>query len=539
MEPSRTEFGPDVFLSGPMGSGKSTIGVPLAERLAADFVDLDTEIERSTGKTIQEVFREQGEAAFRKLEAETLTRFLQARRTDEPQKRLVMALGGGTVLRAESRAQLLESGVVVSLWAPVEVLAERVASASGRPLLAEGDAKAILAALVAERRPAYAECHGEIRSDGPVSAVVDAVVSLVHENPVVVPLDQRTYRVAVGGRALSSMNRFLDGATGVLWVVDENVRKTPWVTELLPALNGGNASVVLPAGEEHKTIRTVETIWDAALEQGLDRNCVFVAVGGGVTGDLCGFAAATFLRGVRVVQVPTTLLAMVDSAVGGKTGFDRKEGKNLVGAFHQPSAVLCDLRTLSTLPLRELRAGLAEVVKTAWIESEAFVRLLERQAAALVAAEVGALEQVVRRCVSCKRDVVIADEREGGHRRLLNFGHTVGHALEAAGGYQSLLHGEAVALGMVAALKVGLELGVGSQVQLDRMIALLQALGLPHELPQDWDRIARPFLAADKKRVGSHIAFVFAERPGELQIRPVSLEKLQETLASAAQRQSK
>jgi 3-dehydroquinate synthase len=277
------------------------------------------------------------------------------------------------------------------------------------------------------------------------------------------------------------------------------------------------------AGEEHKTIRTVESIWDSALEAGLDRGSAFLGIGGGVVGDLTGFAAASFLRGVPVGHVPTTLLAMVDSAVGGKTGFDTRHGKNLVGAFHQPKFVLCDTDVLSTLPPRELRAGFAEVVKSAWIAGEDAVAALERDRAALLAGDIAATTAAIRMSVGLKAKVVTEDEREGDYRAVLNLGHTVGHGIEAAAEYTGFLHGEAVALGMVAAFRLARRFGQASAEQAERMTRLLAGIGLPTDLDAALSPKALSFLGSDKKRRGATLTLVLPAEPGQVALCKVPL----------------
>jgi len=331
-----------------------------------------------------------------------------------------------------------------------------------------------------------------------------------------VRLGARGHRAVVASGAAGTLAIELEelAASRAVVVTDANARA--FAERCVRGLALPVTLVELPPGEAHKNIASVERIWDAALDARADRNSIVVAIGGGVVGDLAGFAAATLLRGVRVVQVPTSLLAMVDSSVGGKTGFDRPHGKNLVGAFHQPSVVLCDIEALATLPRRELRAGLAEVVKTAWIEDERDVAALERDAELLLSeGEPGALARsaAVGRAVRTKARIVAIDETEQGLRRTLNLGHTFGHAIEAASGY-ALSHGEAVAIGLVAAARFSVELGTARPEHVERLEALLGRLGLPHAWP-DLPRaeVAR-FLAADKKSAGEAVRFVTLGPPG-------------------------
>jgi 3-dehydroquinate synthase len=267
-------------------------------------------------------------------------------------------------------------------------------------------------------------------------------------------------------------------------------------------------SVVLPDGEVHKTLATTGTILDALVEGRFGRDCVVVALGGGVVGDLAGFAAAIYQRGVDFIQVPTTLLAQVDSAVGGKTGVNHPGGKNLVGAFHQPLCVLSDSDTLHTLDDRELSAGLAEVVKYGLIADPSFFHWLEEHAEALLVRDAVALHHVIRRSCEVKADVVAGDERERGRRALLNFGHTFGHAIELRAGYGECLHGEAVAAGMAMAARFSHRLGWLSSADVDRVVTLLTRLKLPVTPPRTDPDAFLVAMAMDKKVQAGQIRLV-------------------------------
>ncbi len=277
--------------------------------------------------------------------------------------------------------------------------------------------------------------------------------------------------------------------------------------------------VLLPDGEAHKDWSALQSIFDHLLSRGCDRKTVLFALGGGVVGDLAGFAAATYMRGVRFVQVPTTLLAQVDSSVGGKTGINHALGKNMIGAFHQPVRVVIDLETLSTLPTREYVSGLAEVIKYGPIADASFLDWIEANLGALLARDGAALAHAVRRSCEIKAAVVGADERESGLRAILNFGHTFGHAIEAALGYGAWLHGEAVASGMVLAARLSSELGLVPPAFVDRLERLLARAGLPVQAPalpfDEWMRHMR----VDKKAEGGELRFVVIERIGSAALR--------------------
>ncbi|HXC51033.1 MAG TPA: 3-dehydroquinate synthase [Candidatus Limnocylindrales bacterium] len=339
-----------------------------------------------------------------------------------------------------------------------------------------------------------------------------------------VELAERSYDCTVGAGVLDDVGRVLAAMkpTRVFLVTNETVAPlyAAAVRESLAAADTRLAdelvSIELRDGERYKTMASVETIYDTALEAGIDRKAVLVALGGGVVGDLTAFAASTILRGVRFVMIPTTLLSQVDSSVGGKTGMDRPQGKNLVGTFWQPSAVLIDPSTLATLPERELRAGLAEVVKTgAILDAELFERL-ERDAVALVARDPEVLTEVIARCVRIKADVVEQDEREEkGLRRILNFGHTVGHAIEQVTGYDRFLHGEAVAIGMGVAARLSEKRGLCAASDARRIESLLHRLGLEHEVPSGLDREALVrAIRLDKKAERDRVAYIVCEAIG-------------------------
>lgn len=515
-----------VFLSGPMGSGKSSLAKALAARTGLPCFDLDEQVERHAGRRVTELFAERGEAGFRQLEASVL-RELLAR-----EGRGIIALGGGTVVDPGLRRELLNAGVLITLRAPLAELARRVGAGQGRPLLHGHDPMARLRGLIEARAAAYAECHAELDTHTtPPAGLVDAVIALVADAPIVVPLGTRSYRVEVGSgvraRAGVRLSRVASSERVVL-VSDDNVAPH-WGDEVAASLRAAGRSVttvVLQAGEQHKTLRSVEQIWEAALSAGIDRKGAVLALGGGVVGDLAGFAASTLLRGVPVGHIPSTLLAMVDSAVGGKTGFDTRHGKNLVGSFHQPSFVLCDPELLSTLPQADLRAGLGEVVKSAWIEGEAAVAELERDCAALLAGDRAATLRAIRMSAAMKARIVSQDERESDVRALLNLGHTLGHAIEASQGYAGMRHGEGVALGMVAALRLSQRLGYAHSAHVQRAISLLSALGLPTDVRPYLHAQVLSFIGADKKRSSDRITVILAAAPGSVKLHAMSLPEL-------------
>ena len=327
----------------------------------------------------------------------------------------------------------------------------------------------------------------------------------------------RAYPVWVGRGLLGDPQRWDEAlADGAVAVVSNEVVAPLYLETVLDALGDRTVTtLVLADGERHKTLGTWQRILDHLAESGCRRDTTVVALGGGVVGDMAGFAAASWMRGVRCVQAPTTLLAQVDASVGGKTGVNHPSGKNLVGAFHQPATVLADVSTLETLPAREYRAGLAEVVKYGAIRDAAFLETLETSVEALARRDEALLEAVVERSVRNKAEVVAADERERGERALLNFGHSFAHALETATGYERYLHGEAVAIGMVVAARLSEARGLCDPGIADRLERLLSALGLPVRMPGDIasaEMLER--MSLDKKAVASGLRLVLLEAPG-------------------------
>lgn len=338
-----------------------------------------------------------------------------------------------------------------------------------------------------------------------------------------VKLGERSYPIHIG-RALS-LASFLESApaTRILMISDSNVDPLHGnaCQKKLESRGGDVIRTVIPAGEATKSLKWVETLYSKAAEAGLDRSGVIVALGGGMTGDLAGFVAATYLRGVRFVQVPTSLLAMVDSSVGGKTGINLEQGKNLVGAFYQPVEVDADLDLLATLPEREYRSGLAEIVKYGVIWDASFFHLLEKHADALLARDPVWLEKVVARCCEIKAEVVAMDEREMGPRAILNFGHTLGHAIEKVDGYGRWLHGEAVAMGMHYAARLSTAVCGFPEEEANRVVGLMERLGLPVRAASgaalDWPAL-RDAMMSDKKTLRKRPRFVLAKRLGSVTI---------------------
>lgn len=336
-----------------------------------------------------------------------------------------------------------------------------------------------------------------------------------------VDLGERSYPIYIGRNLFDSdlLARHVDGRQVVL--VSNDTVAPLYAQRVLDALGDHDlvTEVVLPDGEQHKTLQTLNTIFDRVLEAGHNRSTTLVAIGGGVVGDLTGFAAASYQRGVNFIQVPTTLLSQVDSSVGGKTGVNHHLGKNMIGAFYQPQAVLIDIDTLQTLPPREFAAGMAEVIKYGLICDAPFYDWLEAHLPQLQAREEAALAEAIERSCALKADVVAADEREGGLRAILNLGHTFGHAIETDQGYGEWLHGEAVAAGMVLALRLSVQRGAIEATEVERLRRMLSALGLPVDPPPSMDvERFRTLMARDKKVIDGRLRLILLAAIGRAEI---------------------
>ncbi len=353
---------------------------------------------------------------------------------------------------------------------------------------------------------------------------------------ITLELRDRSYDIEVGveslGRIGECLAPILKGKKIAL--ITDPVVEPLYGARVRESLTGAGFSVsqvIVPAGEKHKNLGELERVHEELASARIERSSTLIALGGGVIGDLTGFAAASFLRGIDVVQVPTTLLAQVDSSIGGKTGVNLRAGKNLVGAFHQPRFVLADVGTLASLPVRELRAGIAEVVKYGVILSPKLFELLENEAESILNLDRDILADVVHQCAAAKARVVMEDEREGGLRAILNFGHTLGHAVEAMTEYSRFLHGEAVAIGMVFAARLSAARHGFPAPDVARMAALLKRFGLPITIPEELDRadLARA-VETDKKRQSDRVKFVCVEAIGRTRFELLSTNEIEDSL---------
>ena len=538
--PQSSEIYPmsNVVLTGFMGMGKTTVGRTVARWLNRLFVDMDAEIEARAGKSIPRIFAENGERAFRRMEA-ALCEELSTR------KGLVIATGGGSLVDPINRARMMNSGIVVCLNCDVNEVLRRVGDDNNRPLLNVPDPRAEIERLLAVRREAYAAIPWQVDTTG---LSVEEVAARVIEIAGVVTLPVRYPGGAPGGPTESAAGRPQAGqykiyiGDGVLAHVGsllraagapESSRVAVVSNPVVAPLYGAQVEAALrsagfrpfacsiPDGEQHKTLTTVATLYEQFLAGGLDRSGTVLSLGGGVTGDVAGFAAATFMRGIRFVQVPTTLLAMVDASVGGKTGVDLPQGKNLVGAFKQPTLVVIDPTVLATLPAKEIHSGLAEMIKHGIIAAPDLFAELEKgirySPFTTHHSPLAVRSSQIARALRVKIEIVEEDPFEQGPRAVLNLGHTVGHALEKLSDF-ALRHGEAVGIGMVAAARIAAELDQADSSLADRIEALLAAWELPIRCPPfDADAIWGA-MAYDKKRRGRSLRWVLPRAVGQVEI---------------------
>ena len=541
-----------------MGSGKTTVGRALAKKLNKRFIDSDHEIEARTGVSIPVIFEIEGETSFRQREADVI-------RDLTGQENIVLATGGGAVLNAESRKYLHERGIVIYLRAGIHSILQRTRHDKNRPLLRTADPRKKLEELESQRAPLYQQvAHISIETGRPnVQFLVQTVLDkLAQEKLLDIPaallsqskthmseqssaganivlnvdLGERSYPINIGTSMLADSQFLQSRIKGKkTLIVTNNVVAPLYLARLEAALRAAGKevqTVILPDGEEHKNWTSLMLVFDALLEHKCDRKTTLLALGGGVIGDMTGFAASAYMRGVPFVQIPTTLLSQVDSSVGGKTGINHPLGKNMIGAFYQPEAVIADIDSLQTLPDSELSAGLAEVIKHGAIIDPVFFDWIEANMPALRAKDPKALTHAILRSCEIKADIVRQDEREGGLRAILNFGHTFAHAIESGLGYGKWLHGEAVGCGMVMAADLSCRLGYMDYVSKTRIKQLVEAAGLPTVAPDLGEERWVELMEVDKKNEGGKIKFILLKPLGQALITTVPKEMLLATLRS-------
>jgi 3-dehydroquinate synthase len=528
----------NIAIIGFSATGKTVVAQKVAERLNWTFIDTDEEIVKLSGKTIPEIFKQDGEEKFRRLESQVLKQACH-------KEQMVIATGGGAIIDPKNQNLLLETSVVVCLEAKPETIYQRLlhdtlysASPVVRPLLAGDNPLERIKQLKTKRQSYYAIADWTVHTD---NLTVDEVSQEItkgwqyanrhrHKQSVEADLACRVqtptaeYPVFVGWGMLDKLGEKMKqaGLSGTANIISDEIVYSIYGAKVRKALEKAGFAVnscVVPAGEASKNINQATEIYDYLIEQRVERNDVIVALGGGMIGDLAGFVAATFLRGLPWLQVPTSLIAMTDASIGGKVAVDHPRGKNLIGAFYQPCLVLAEVKALTTLPYRELTSGWAEVIKHGLILDAEFLNLLEDKARELVKLKPDITARVIAGSAAIKCRVVSEDERETGKRTILNYGHTVAHGLEAATNYGRFLHGEAVAIGMMAAARLSHRLKLLSEKAVDRQEAILQKFGLPIDCSGVAVNDVLAAMELDKKVRSKTIRWVLLEDNGQVVIR--------------------
>jgi shikimate kinase / 3-dehydroquinate synthase len=506
----------DVVIVGAPGSGKSTVGPLLADRLGTSFTDVDAVIETEDGRSIAEIFAEDGEPAFRAVEEATTKRLLATAG--------VLSLGGGAVLSAATRAALRHQRVVwLQVSAPVAM--KRVGIDGARPLLL-GNVRGQLIKLLNERIPLYAEVATQTvdTNERTPSEVVASILATRIQVRA-----ERPYEALVGHGLLGELPRLLDNkaaaAPARVAVIHPPtlINFAERIVHLLTAEGKECVRIDVPDAEAAKTVEIAAHCWSVLGTAGFTRSDAVLGVGGGATTDLAGFVAATWLRGVTLVNVPTSVLGMVDAAVGGKTGINTTQGKNLVGNFYEPAGVLCDLDVLASLPRAELIGGLAEVIKCGFIADPEILAAVEADPASAVRPDSAVLRTLIERAIAVKARVVSADLREATStgsavgREQLNYGHTLGHAIERRERYRKR-HGEAVSVGMVFAAELANRAGRLDDASVARHRRILSLVGLPTSYDPDAFDELLSIMGLDKKTRGSTLRFVILTGVGQVEI---------------------
>ena len=501
----------NIILTGFMGTGKTTIGKLLASRLGREFIDTDELIQVRHGRSIPEIFLELGEAAFRQMETDLVQELAE-------REGLVISTGGRLMLDPANVRALSRNGRVFCLIATPEEILTRLRNDKEhlRPLLEVPNPGERIVELLQQREKGYQRFPQVMTNDKQPAEVTKDLLNLIQEDPKRFAIDHpaQPYEFIVGGGLLPFI-RQLAGVDGMLVVITDSR-----VGELYaPSCGAVDHIITIPVGRQHKTLATVQTIYEQLLQLGFDRTGTIVALGGSVIGDIAGFVAATYMRGVNFVQCPTSLLAMVDTSIGGKTGLDLPQGKNLIGFFKQPTVVIADVATLQTLPPEEFASGMAEVIKHGLLADTDLLQKVEsgnwHYEPDTLHPRLSEIQALVAQAIQVKIAIVQEDPFEQGRRSILNLGHTFAHAIEQVSG-DTVRHGEAVAMGLVSAANLSARLGYCSPALQERIQLALSKVGLPTRIPKAF--LPEPLLNAmssDKKRLAGQLRFVLLHEVGQ------------------------
>ncbi|MQG39883.1 MAG: 3-dehydroquinate synthase [SAR202 cluster bacterium] len=534
----------NIFLTGFSGTGKSTVGRHLAKMLGWTFVDTDMCIEKEKDTSISNIFEELGEKEFRKIESAIIEKVCSSQYQ-------VVATGGGLVISEKNRKLMGQNGIIVCLEARFNTLLTRLGGTSlnpqtkeVRPLLESSDLESKIIDLKSKRQSVYSMSDYTVHTD---DLAINEVSTIIYRNwrhfqkknilysswdvASLVNTPETIYPICVGWGILDTISEKINSMTNnsvVYLVTDSGANKyARRVQAELESARIRTHLFVMESGEKHKTLNTVSMIYDWLAELKAERSHIVMAIGGGVVGDLAGFVAATYLRGVKFIQVPTTLLAIMDSSIGGKTGVDLDRGKNLVGAFYQPEFVLSDVEALTTLPQRQLISGWAEALKHGLIKDEGLIDEFEKNVKNVLNLDKEITTELIKRSLNIKAKVVSSDEHELlGTRIMLNYGHTIGHAIETAGKYEKLLHGEAVSIGMMAAGYISNALGILTSSQFERQKGLLEMYGLPIKVEGINLTDVKNAMLLDKKTLDGSIRWVLLDKIGHSIVKNDVPEKL-------------
>jgi 3-dehydroquinate synthase len=506
-------FKPNIILTGFMATGKTTVGKMLAEQLKYEFVDTDDLIVKRYGQTVAEIFREKGEAAFRRMESEI------AQELGEKEG-FVVSTGGRLMLDPANAAALSRRGRVFCLVATPEEILQRVESDSQvrRPLLEVSNPIERIVDLMQQREEDYGRFPQMVTSQKTPDEVTRNLVGIFQANPdlrLSITAPDVRYEFIVGGGILPFVFQ-LAGIRGPIAVItDTNIAP-------LYAQSCGHADAVItvPPGQQHKTLATVQSICEELVEKGFDRSTTVIALGGSVISGLAGFVAATYMRGIDIVQCPTSLLAMADTSIGGKAGINLPQGKNLIGAFKQPKAVIVDVATLQSLSPREFASGMAEVIKQSLIGDTDLFAKIENGTWIRKAGELqpplAELQTLVAQAIQVKINIIQEDPFDRGRRAVLNLGHTFAHAIEIVTDH-AVRHGEAVAMGLVAAANLSARIGHGAVELQNRIESALESTALPTRIPADVNpRRLLKVMASDKKKKAGRLRFVMLRDIGDV-----------------------
>lgn len=488
----------NIALTGIMGAGKSSVGSKLAKYLRRKFIDLDSYIEKQEGRTVKEIFESEGEAYFRMLEKRALNEVFS-------NNNLVVALGGGSIVDPANRDLIRKRAKLITLLADIETISQRVEHKTHRPLLKGMEQQETLTKLWEARKEAYMDTDLQICTQNKsVDALAKIIISELGLDEIAygrlnveIPRSPHSYDILFDDLVKINLKKLNIGKK--ILILSQSGVPEQYLNRLKSVLNSHYEvhSLVLEDGEKNKDFFNYQIIVQNLLSHKFERKDTLIALGGGVVGDMGGFAASTYFRGINYVQIPTTLLSMIDSSVGGKTGINVPEGKNLVGSFYQPNLVFIDVAHLETLPEKEFKSGLGELIKYAILgyqwdslivdEDDSFFNFIDRHHKAILERDPEILTKIIKHCLIIKTNIVVNDERESGIRMHLNLGHTFGHAIEEVTNYKRYSHGEAVAIGIICSCYLAEQIDIFSPILTNKIIELMKSFGMDYQLPEDID----------------------------------------------------